>query len=161
MKQYKKHLHPLMLPKWKYTRGFLQRVCKEEKKSHGTPPMRTSSDFVLTISVLILNWGDLDDNGVGRGGTNGKIFWQAFTLTVQRTSSLVVSCFENVTALFLNLLRSLFIIQRKRKPYLQRRHSSSTLLLFAKYSELHNDSCRGHYGLTKPLPNVNLLSVQR
>ena len=113
------------------------------------------------MCVLILNWGDLDDNGVEGGGTSGKIFGQAFTLTIQRTSSFIVSCFENVTTLFLNLLRSLLIIQQKRKPYLQKTYSSSTLFLFAKCTELHNDSCRGHHGLTKALPNVNLLSLQR
>ena len=46
--------------------------------------MRTSSNFLLIISVLLLNWGDLDDNGVGGGGTSGKIYGQAFTLTIQR-----------------------------------------------------------------------------
>lgn len=122
--------------------------------------MRTSSNFLLSMSVLILNWGDLDDNGVGGGGTSGKIYGQAFTLTIQRTSSFIVSFLENVTTLFLNLLQSFLIIQRKRKPYLQERYSSSTLFLFAKCTELHNDSCRGRHGLTKALPSVNFLSLQ-
>ena len=89
--------------------------------------MRTSSNFPFSMSVLILNWGDLDDNGVGGGGTSGKICGQAFTLTIQRTSSFIVSFLENCTTLFLNLLQSLLIIQRKRKPYLQERYTSSTL----------------------------------
>ena len=62
------------------------------------------------MSVLLLNWGDLDDNGVGGGGTSGKIYGQAFTLTIQRTNSFVVSCCENVTTPSLNLLRSVLII---------------------------------------------------
>ena len=123
--------------------------------------MRTSSNFPFSMSVLILNWGDLDDNGVGGGGTSGKIYGQAFTLTIQRTSSFIVSFLENVTTLFLNLLQSLLIIQRKRKPYLQERYTSSTLFLFAKCNELHNDSCRGHHGLTKALLSANFLSLQR
>ena len=122
--------------------------------------MRASSNFLLSMSVLILNWGDLDDNEVGGGGTSGKIFGQAFILTIQWTSSFIVSCFENVISLFLNLLRSLLIIQRERKPYLQKTYPSSTLFLFAKCSELHNDSYRGHHGLTKALPSVNFLSLQ-
>lgn len=40
----------------------------EGQTNHETPPMRTSSNFLLSMSVLILNWGDLDDNGVGEGG---------------------------------------------------------------------------------------------
>ena len=30
--------------------------------------MRTSSNYLLSMRVLILNWGDLDDNKVGGGG---------------------------------------------------------------------------------------------
>ena len=52
--------------------------------NHVTPPMRTSSNFPFSICVLILNWGDLDDNGVGGRGTSGKIFGQTFTLTIHR-----------------------------------------------------------------------------
>ena len=40
-------------------------------------------------------------------------------LTIRWTNSFVVSCCENVSALFLNLLRSLLIIKRKKKHILK------------------------------------------
>ena len=62
-------------------------------------------------------------------------------LTIRWTNSFVVSCCENVSALFLNLLRSLLIIKRKKNISSKKVFLFHTLFLFAKYTELHKDSC--------------------